>query len=210
MFQKSFVEFFVKESVVEDLEKRAEKEGGLVTFYAGNRKVCFLSPSRVASRVVADIEISSHSQGDFRTNMQPADVNAVTWAIFPGQEVVQSTIIEEVSFLSWKVRLCPSFLNLYLFHKGECLRFFIISSFVLVRLIGGSLLDLARLGIPIPSSIADSQAARRNSGRLLARQCRASRLQESRWSREVPVGLEGDLIFMNRSSTRRLPGCVCA
>jgi methylenetetrahydrofolate reductase (NADPH) len=37
--------------------------------------------------------------------MQPADVNAVTWAIFPGQEVVQSTIIEEVSFLSWKVRI---------------------------------------------------------------------------------------------------------
>jgi hypothetical protein len=39
VFQKSFVEFFVKESVVDELEKRADKEGGLVTFYAGNRKV---------------------------------------------------------------------------------------------------------------------------------------------------------------------------
>lgn len=44
------------------------------------------------------------SQGDFRTNMAPEDVNAVTWAVFPGKEIVQSTIIEEVSFVSWKVR----------------------------------------------------------------------------------------------------------
>lgn len=36
--------------------------------------------------------------------MSPSDVNAVTWAVFPGKEIVQSTIIEEVSFLSWKVR----------------------------------------------------------------------------------------------------------
>ena len=31
--------------------------------------------------------------------------NAVTWGVFPGQEVVQSTIIERESFLSWKVSL---------------------------------------------------------------------------------------------------------
>lgn len=36
--------------------------------------------------------------------MGPTDVNAVTWAIFPGQEIVQSTIIDDVSFVSWKVR----------------------------------------------------------------------------------------------------------
>jgi hypothetical protein len=32
-------------------------------------------------------------------------MNAVTWAVFPGQEIVQSTIIEEISFLAWKVNL---------------------------------------------------------------------------------------------------------
>lgn len=32
-------------------------------------------------------------------------MNAVTWAVFPGQEIVQSTIIEEISFLAWKVRV---------------------------------------------------------------------------------------------------------
>ena len=31
--------------------------------------------------------------------------NAVTWGVFPGQEVVQTTIIERESFLSWKVCL---------------------------------------------------------------------------------------------------------
>jgi len=48
--------------------------------------------------------LSSPSQGDWLTNMGPTDVNAVTWAVFPGQEIVQSTIIDDVSFLSWKVR----------------------------------------------------------------------------------------------------------
>ncbi len=29
--------------------------------------------------------------------------NAVTWGVFPGQEIAQTTIIEKESFLSWKV-----------------------------------------------------------------------------------------------------------
>jgi methylenetetrahydrofolate reductase (NADPH) len=28
----------------------------------------------------------------------------VTWGVFPGQEIVQTTIIEKESFISWKVR----------------------------------------------------------------------------------------------------------
>ncbi len=39
--------------------------------------------------------------------------NAVTWGVFPGQEIIQSTIIAEESFLTWKVRVsdcfCPKF-----------------------------------------------------------------------------------------------------
>ena len=37
------------------------------------------------------------------TNTLKDAVNAVTWGVFPGQEIVQSTIIEETSFLAWKV-----------------------------------------------------------------------------------------------------------
>lgn len=34
--------------------------------------------------------------------------NAVTWGVFPGQEIVQTTIIERESFLAWKVCM-PSY-----------------------------------------------------------------------------------------------------
>ena len=37
------------------------------------------------------------------TNMVESAANTVTWGIFPGKEIVQPTIIEEVSFLAWKV-----------------------------------------------------------------------------------------------------------
>ena len=44
-------------------------------------------------------------QGGFMTNMDEGAANTVTWGIFPGKEIVQPTIIEEVSFRAWKVIL---------------------------------------------------------------------------------------------------------
>jgi methylenetetrahydrofolate reductase (NADPH) len=41
------------------------------------------------------------------TNMDEGAANTVTWGVFPGKEIVQPTIIEEVSFLAWKV--CHSY-----------------------------------------------------------------------------------------------------
>lgn len=80
VFQKAFVEFFVKPEVALEIERAVEARGqGQISFYAGNKS------------------------GEFKTNMAKDDVNAVTWAVFPGQEIVQSTIIEEVSFQAWKV-----------------------------------------------------------------------------------------------------------
>lgn len=40
------------------------------------------------------------------TNMDDGAANTVTWGVFPGKEIVQPTIIEEVSFLAWKVLHC--------------------------------------------------------------------------------------------------------
>jgi len=37
------------------------------------------------------------------TNMDDGAANTVTWGVFPGKEIVQPTIIEEVSFCAWKV-----------------------------------------------------------------------------------------------------------
>jgi len=42
------------------------------------------------------------------TNMDEGAANTVTWGVFPGKEIVQPTIIEEVSFCAWKV--VPPFL----------------------------------------------------------------------------------------------------
>ncbi|WVQ85878.1 methylenetetrahydrofolate reductase [Cryptococcus sp. DSM 104549] len=79
VFQKAFVEFFVRPEVVEQLEEKVREKGdGLITMYAGNKK------------------------GEFRTNTEEDAVNAVTWGVFPGQEIAQSTIIEQESFLAWK------------------------------------------------------------------------------------------------------------
>lgn len=84
VFQKAFVEFFVPSSEVVKIEDKllAMSRGGAneqISMYAGNK------------------------QGEFRTNTTKDAVNAVTWGVFPGQEIVQSTIIEETSFLAWKV-----------------------------------------------------------------------------------------------------------
>ncbi|WWD20602.1 methylenetetrahydrofolate reductase [Kwoniella shandongensis] len=78
VFQKAFVEFFVREEEVNRLEEKLKKGDSQITMYAGNK------------------------QGDFKTNALKDAVNAVTWGVFPGQEISQSTIIEETSFHAWK------------------------------------------------------------------------------------------------------------
>lgn len=78
VYQKAFVEFFVTEQDKEQLQRRIVDQGqGQISFFAGNRA------------------------GEFETNMEPGRANAVTWAVFPGQEIVQPTMIEEESFKAW-------------------------------------------------------------------------------------------------------------
>ncbi|CAG8521997.1 6505_t:CDS:10 [Funneliformis caledonium] len=77
VYQKAFVEFFVS---LENLEKLIKKITGnpWITYYALNRN------------------------GDFKTNIKEEAPSAVTWGVFPGKEIVQPTIIEQVSFKAWK------------------------------------------------------------------------------------------------------------
>ncbi|KDQ07246.1 hypothetical protein BOTBODRAFT_120303 [Botryobasidium botryosum FD-172 SS1] len=77
VFQKSFVEFFCDRRTVEWIKERVNTHGkGLVSFYAGD------------------------GQNDFFSNAEEGR-NAVTWGVFPDQEIVQSTIIERDSFAAW-------------------------------------------------------------------------------------------------------------
>jgi len=79
VFQKGFVEFFCEKEAVDAIEQRIRDKGnGWVHFFAGN------------------------NQDECRTNVVDGGRNAVTWGVFPGQEIIQTTIIEEESFLSWK------------------------------------------------------------------------------------------------------------
>ncbi|KAL1944800.1 hypothetical protein VTO73DRAFT_3230 [Trametes versicolor] len=79
VYQKCFVEFFVEQKDVERIVKRVQEEGaGWVDLFAGNVK------------------------GEVLTSVPEGGRNAVTWGVFPGQEIAQTTIIEKESFLSWK------------------------------------------------------------------------------------------------------------
>lgn len=44
-----------------------------------------------------------------RSNVGQSSVNAVTWGVFPGKEVVQPTVVDPHSFSVWKVCWLPSF-----------------------------------------------------------------------------------------------------
>jgi methylenetetrahydrofolate reductase (NADPH) len=80
IFQKAFVEFFISHEDWLKLKQRLEKE---------------------------DIENISYYEGTSATNKIQSNLpsgssNAVTWAVFPNREVVQSTIVEEESFNAWR------------------------------------------------------------------------------------------------------------
>ena len=46
-----------------------------------------------------------NAKGDLITNLRPADVNAVTWGVFPAKEVIQPTVVDPQSFMVWKVSI---------------------------------------------------------------------------------------------------------
>lgn len=80
VFQKAFVELFMSTTDKDALLSRIDKLGpnAQVTYFAGN------------------------ANGDFASNLGEGEANTVTWAVFPGKEIVQSTIIERESFEAWR------------------------------------------------------------------------------------------------------------
>jgi hypothetical protein len=68
--------------------------------------------------------------------------NAVTWGVFPGQEIAQTTIIERESFLSWKVG-----------RAWNCPVHF------LTPVVGRSLFDLVRVGVTLQTGVRGTAAA---------------------------------------------------
>lgn len=79
VYQKSYVEFFCSKSILEKLLIGFERD-----------KLRFLSYTAV------------NLQGDVRSNVSENSVNAVTWGVFPGQEIIQPTVVDRTSFMAWK------------------------------------------------------------------------------------------------------------
>ncbi|CAM0140568.1 methylenetetrahydrofolate reductase 1 [Umbelopsis sp. WA50703] len=79
VYQKEFIEFFVCSEQLSKLLERLAKDP-YITYYGANRS------------------------GQSKTNVHDRESqNAVTWGVFPGKEIVQTTIIEEVGFNAWRV-----------------------------------------------------------------------------------------------------------
>ena len=76
VFQKPFVEFFIPSSQFAQLKPRLDAHEQ-ITYFAGN------------------------AAGDFEAKQEDG-VNPVTWGTFAGKEIVTPTIIEAVSFRSWR------------------------------------------------------------------------------------------------------------
>lgn len=83
VYQKQYLEFLVHKDVAKQLLEKVEAHNAkdlhsMITYYAVDK------------------------QGTLQTNAKEDDINAVTWGVFPGEEILQPTIVEKVSFLAWK------------------------------------------------------------------------------------------------------------
>ena len=77
MYQKAYLEFFTsKDKLDKLLDTMTSLEN--ISYQAINRS------------------------GDLISNLPESSINAVTWGVFPGKEIVQPTIVDTRSFLIWK------------------------------------------------------------------------------------------------------------
>lgn len=77
VFQKAYYEFFIPQELLEPLIAFLDRHP-MITYQAIN------------------------SVGVERLNVEKDDVNAVTWGVFKGKEVVQPTVVDHKAFVIWK------------------------------------------------------------------------------------------------------------
>ncbi|TLD27207.1 hypothetical protein PspLS_04972 [Pyricularia sp. CBS 133598] len=77
VYQKAYLELLVHPAIFEQLKERIHDHPDL-TYYAVTKS------------------------GNLHTNASYEGPNAVTWGVFPGKEIVQPTVVENISFLAWK------------------------------------------------------------------------------------------------------------
>merc|ERR1719487_2092320 len=83
VYQKAYVEFFCLPAMLKALKEHFSKKKD-VEWMAISKK--------------GDSQTSLHSSGP----VSSAHVTAVTWGVFPGQEIQQPTVVDAASFRAWK------------------------------------------------------------------------------------------------------------
>lgn len=78
VFQKSYLEFFTTPKFMQLLLEAMKNDYPTLSYHAVN---------------LAGQEYSSTPE---------SSVNAVTWGVFPGREIIQPTVVDSSSFLAWK------------------------------------------------------------------------------------------------------------
>lgn len=48
------------------------------------------------------VPMSVNKEGNWISNVNTTDVNAVTWGVFPAKEIIQPTVVDPASFMIWK------------------------------------------------------------------------------------------------------------
>lgn len=84
IYQKAFVEFFVKKDdwdkkIKPKIDNSSDSQNMIITYYYGDSR--------------SDI---------INSNLPGESSNAVTWGVFPDREILQTTIVEKLSFKAWK------------------------------------------------------------------------------------------------------------
>lgn len=86
VYQKQYLEFFCHKDLIPGLLNQIDK----------------FNSSQVDGNLSLINYYAVDKDGKLSTNTNEDDINAVTWGVFPGEEVLQPTIVEQTSFLAWK------------------------------------------------------------------------------------------------------------
>lgn len=86
VYQKQYLEFLCPKGLLADLLLKIDNHNK--------------SQLESASLVISYYAVNKDST--LWTNCDDDDINAVTWGVFPGEEILQPTIVEKTSFLAWK------------------------------------------------------------------------------------------------------------
>ena len=121
VYQKAYVEFFVAPELFDQLRP-------------------ILDQFETISYQAVDVN------GNQFGNVRGQDVNAVTWGVFPGREVVQPTVVDPSSFMIWKDEAFDLWLTDWAFrypegHKSRDILKKIHDRYVLVNVVENDFVD---------------------------------------------------------------------